>query len=232
MAKIAVVVPVGPDHHHAQWLDECLQSVAEQTLLAPDMLVVVDDMHGLGIPEIRAMFRAAGPVIEVYRPPWRLGVGHAFNHGVVRAFVLGADVALMLGADDTIEPGALAALEAEYERQGGRDGWYWFDTYYTATDESQRLPCNNAAVTPGFMRRTGGLPIEASSGGMDAALVSALMVHWPEALIHVGGEEARFRARTHEHQESARLNAYAAAMGPIRDTFTREFREPQWGRYT
>lgn len=230
MAQIAVVVPVGPEQHHAQWLDECLQSVAEQTLLAPDALVVVDDMHGLGGPEVRAMFRTAGPVIEVYCPPWRLGVGHAFNHGVARAFVLGADVALMLGADDTIEPGVLAALDAEYERQGGRDGWYWLDVLYSDGEE-QRLPCNAAAVTPGFMRRTGGLPVEASAGGMDAALVSALLVHWPEALIHVSGEQARYVARRHANQEGARLNAYAAGMGPIRETFTREFHEPQWGRY-
>jgi hypothetical protein len=82
------------------------------------------------------------------------------------------------------------------------------------------------------MEQTGGLPMDASSGAMDAALISALLVHKRDLLIHVaGGEGGRFWSRQHPQQETARLNRYAAANAIIRDVFTEKFEPPQWGRY-
>lgn len=223
---IGVVVPVGPEEHHAYWLDECLDSIDAQTR-RPNMVIVVDDMHGRGLSE-RVRRRGAG--WNVLSPRWRLGVGHAFNHGVALGMAHHADIMLMVGADDRIEPRVLEAVEEEYAGNGRRDGYYWCDVIYQDGTE-QALPCNNAGVTAGLMRATGGLPVDASSGGMDAALISALLTHRPDLLIHVRGQDARYWSRQHEHQETARMNAYGAANAIIRDVFTQQFRAPRWGRY-
>lgn len=224
---IAVVIPVGPLPHHARWLDEAIESVREQTHPAA-LLLAVDDMQGL--PE-DALAASGGvqPTI-VYRPPWLLGVTGAFNHGVALALQQ-THLAVMMGSDDRLEPRTLERIAETYEHHKRRDGYYWCDTIYE-DGTGQALPCNNAAVTAGFMRFSGGLPVDASSGGMDAALVSALLTHAPEMLIHVsGGSDARFWARQHSGQEAARLNAYGAANAIIRDVFTRQFKpNPNWGR--
>jgi glycosyltransferase involved in cell wall biosynthesis len=225
LTRIAVVIPVGPEAHHADYLDEALESVTAQTR-QPDWLVVVDDMHG---DLENQVWKATDIPAYIHEPPWRLGVGSAFNHGVAIALT-DCDLALMLGADDKLEPRVLEHLEHTYERHGHAEGYYWFDSIYESGEE-QALANNNAAVTAGFIRETGGLPIEASSGGMDAALVSALIVHRPDYLIHVTGNEGRFWSRQHPNQESARLGAYFPAMGIIRDAYTREWKPASWGRY-
>jgi glycosyltransferase involved in cell wall biosynthesis len=236
MTRIAVVIPVGPEAHHADYLDEALASVYAQARL-PDWLVVVDDMHGRDLHErVMAVTRRRYEWKRVM-PLWRLGVGSAFNHGVAQALngdpyvVPGCDLALMMGADDRLEPRVLEHLERVYEAEGKRDGYYALDTIYQDGTE-QSLPNNNAAVTAGFMRETGGLPIEASSGGMDAALISAMLVHRREYLIHVTGPEGRFWSRQHANQESARLGAYFGAMDIIRGVFTEQWKPTNWGRYS
>lgn len=223
---IAVVIPVGPYPHHARWLDEAIESVREQTHPA-SVLVVVDDMAGL--PDSLQQDSGIVPTI-LYRPPWLLGVTCAFNHGVALGLGL-THLAVMMGSDDRLEPRVLERIAETYQQNDRRDGYYWCDTIYE-DGTVQGLPCNNAAVTAGFMRFSGGLPVDASSGGMDAALVSALLTHAPEMLVHVsGGNDARFWARQHAGQEAARLNAYGAANAIIRDVFTRQFKpNPNWGR--
>lgn len=228
MTKIGVVIPVGPAEHHARWFDDAIASVVGQTRAA-DHILIVDDMHGSkGIVEV---CRQSLLDWELYSPPWLLGVAGAFNHGVAQAFRSGCDLALMMGADDVLEPRVLERVVTEYEQNGNADGYYWCDVIYQDGTE-QALPCNNAAVTRGFMRATGGLPMDASSGAMDAALISALLVHRRDLLVHVpGGSDARFWSRQHPQQETARLNRYAAANAIIRDVFTEKFEAPEWGRY-
>ncbi len=225
-ATIAVVIPVGPLPHHARWLGEAIESVREQTYPAA-ALVLVDDMQGL--PDSLQQDSKIVPTI-LHRPPWLLGVTCAFNHGVALGLQL-THLAVMMGSDDRLETRVLERIAEAYERHKRRDGYYWCDTIYE-DGTGQALPCNNAAVTAGFMRFSGGLPVDASSGGMDAALVSALLTHAPGMLIHVsGGNDARFWARQHPGQEAARLNAYGAANAIIRDVFTKQFKpNPNWGR--
>lgn len=233
MTTISVVIPVGPAEHHARWLDECLASVAEQTV-RPDSIVIVDDMHGRDLSARCERFEAASgiPMTGLF-PTWHLGVGSAFNFGVAHALMQAEhDLALMLGADDRLEPRVVERVVATYERHAGRTGYYWCETEYES-GEQQRLACNNAAMTPGFLVQTGGLPVEAAVGGMDAALISAMLAHNPGSLVHVPGEDgARYWSRQHADQESARLNRYGAAMGIVRDVFTQHYRPTSWGRYS
>lgn len=229
--KIAVVIPVGPEQHHARWLTECLKSVALQTRPA-DFVLIVDDMHdGLDGPGDWAP--EGLPPVETYRPPWRLGVAHAFNHGVAKAFEAGADLAVMLGADDILEERVLAEIERTWERRKRADGYYWCEVLYSGSGEmdgqTQALPCNCAAVTPKLWETTGGFPIESASGACDAALISILMIHKPKSLIQVAGRPAaRFIHRQHEQQQTRNQ---PPGIIPIRGWLTETYEPTQWGRY-
>lgn len=210
------------------WLGEAIESVAQQSRLS-DCLLIVDDMHGRDLEDIVAEHKG-DLLVEIYQPPWRLGVATAFNTGCAVAVRRNCDLMLMLGADDRLERRVVEELDAAYEHEGGRDGYYFCDVIYD-DGTKQSLPCNDAVMTTGFMRETGGLPVDASSGAMDTALISALLTHRKGLLIHVHGREARFWSRHHPHQESARLNRYFAAHAIIRDAFTAHYAAPAWGRF-
>ncbi len=227
MARIGVVIPVGPSEWHARWLGECLDSLAEQTRRA-DALVIVDDMHEISDAHLLQADneRVAGE-LEVWDAPWLLGVPHAFNAGLARAFDAGCDLVLMQGADDRLSPDALERAEAAYRKNGERDGYYWFDVHYSDGEE-QRLPCNCAAVTPGLWRSTGGFPPESAIGACDSAYISMLMVHRPDALQHIDG--GYIWHRRHEHQETARQGGLFGQREAMVDWFTRRWEAPQWGR--
>ncbi len=229
---IAVVVPVGPRSHHAAYIDVCLRSIDAQSW-PRTVVVLVDDMHG--------SIWAAQPErpFTTHEPPWRLGVAGAFNAGVAIALERQwhefdynvPDLALMLGADDWLEPGALAALAATYERNGGAEGFYWFAIQYVGDDredKEQALPCNFAAVTRDFWRETGGFSPEMGAGQMDAALVSALLVHKPDSLIRVP-EGPWCNVRVHADQVGAHA---PPGLEAIRDWVTRTYEPTNWGRYT
>lgn len=216
---IGVAIPVGPEREFARWLDMCISSVLTQTH-RPHAVVLVDDMHDL--PE------DLGRPVEIWRPPWRLGVTGAFNMGAALCHQRGCDLALTLGADDWLDPECLARIVETYEEHDRADGYYWLDVRYSDGRGDQALPCNAAALTPGLMRATGGFPPE-SGTSPDGALISILMVHFkrPNRLIHVEGGPY-YNHRIHPGQESARGQP---GIIPDRDWLTRTWRKPQWGRY-
>ncbi len=228
VAKVAVVIPVGPETRHAEWLDECLLSVAAQTVL-PDDIVIVDDMHGGALVERADVVLPVDVDVFSYRPPWRLGVAHAFNAGSAVAFNRGADLALMLGADDTIQPRVIESLVTTYEREDRRDGFYFCEVHYSDGRPDQMLPCNCAAWTPGLFKRTGGFPVESASGACDAAFVSQFWSRDPDVLVPVPGRnDAWFMHRVHEGQQTKHQ---PPGMDAIRDWLTTNYKDTNWGRY-
>jgi len=222
VTTIGVVIPVGPEEHHKTWLDECLESVQQQTHKA-HRIVVVDDMAALDTA-ILNQYR-----VTHWKAPWRLGVAGAFNVGVAVAHQNGCDLALMLGADDRIEPECLAALARTYEHEGGRDGYYWLNLAYSDGRE-QALPCNAAAVTPGLWRRTGGFPPQAGVGAPDAILINLMLQKFPKMLIGVGGG-VYYWHRVHDKQETLVEIPRGWPYGVVRTIHALHFKEPTWGRY-
>ncbi len=234
--KTTVVIPVGPEEQHAKWLHECLLSVAAQTH-PPFEVIFVDDMHDLfiGLSE-----REAIGAHHIYRPPWLLGVAHAFNAGSAVAFQRGADLALMLGADDLIQPRVIESVEATWEQHGRADGFYYCEVHYFSDDPDpevqKKLPpdqstaCNCAAWTPGLFRMTGGFSVESASGACDAAFISQLMIHHPEALaMQVPGQpDAWFMHRAHPDQQTWHQ---PPGLVEIRDWLTNTYKDTEWGRY-
>lgn len=160
MPKITVVIPVGPEPHHKQWLDECIASVREQTH-PTDEILLIDDMAGLPL---------MGNGVTVWHAPWRLGVAGAFNCGIGLAT---NDLVFMLGSDDWLEPTCLEECVARYEEHQ-EDAYYWVvveyenqlegtlrEEYGDRLDAPLRVACNAAMVTKGLWKKTGGFPVEA-----------------------------------------------------------------------
>lgn len=240
---VTVVIPVGPNLAHRQWLDAAIQSVWDQTIEVADILLI-DDMAaipGLDAAPTEHVTAHRHPLLFIdnvdspydqcyaWRAPWRLGVAHAFNVGVALA---PTELVFMLGADDTMEPTCLErALEA-YEKNKRQDAYYYVGIRYTDTGELQSEPCGEAMVTKGLWRKTGGFPVESAVGAPDCALISVMMVHMADRLVPVADGAPLVNYRRHADTDTA--TRPVAWQGPIlssRDILTTTWKQPAWGRY-
>jgi len=212
--KISVAVPVGPEPHHAWYLEEAVLSAR-----GADEVLIIDDMHGLPDGYLGA---------RVWHAPWRLGVGAAFNAGVALA---ANELVFMLGADDRLLDGCLEQCVRSYE-QNKRDGYYWVGVAYSDGRPDQFEPCNAAMVTKGLWRATGGFPPETGSGAPDCALISVLMRHMPKALICVNHTEPLYWYRWHPDTDTASRAPWQGVILETRDKLAELWRPPRWGRYT
>lgn len=220
-SRITVAIPVGPERHHADYLEEALASVRAQTV--PAEILLIDDMHGL--PDRTIGSWDCG----LWRAPWRLGVGSAFNMGVALART---ELVFLLGADDTMEPQCLEQAVSTWEQNGRQPAYYYAGVRYMDTGESQTVPCGEAMVTKKFWKMCGGFPIESAVGAPDAALISILMVHFGRHLIPIADGQPLVNYRRHANTDTA--TRPVSWQGPIlatRDILTRTFKAPAWGRY-
>jgi glycosyltransferase involved in cell wall biosynthesis len=227
---ISVVVPVGPEEHHCRWLAECLDSIGSQ-MLPPREILLVDDMHDLARHDPWILDMIGDPDIRIYRPPWRLGVGAAFNAGIAEAR---SDAVFMLGADDRMLPRCLERCLLAYEENDRRDAYYSVTIRYDDGREQplQDLPCNEAMVTKGLWQLTGGFPPESAVGAPDAALISIMLRHMPERLVRVEPQsEPLVEYRVHGESDTAARGPWQGAILAARDVLTSAWRQPTWGRY-
>lgn len=214
---ISVAIPVGPKPSHRRWLGECIDSVRHQTMPTDDILLI-DDMAGLK------------PLdgVRIWRAPWLLGVPGAFNAGVSLAH---NQCVYMLGSDDWMEPQCLEECWRAYEANRRRDAYYYTGIRYTdgRADPVQTVPCNCAMVTKGLWRQTGGFPPETGTGACDAALISHL---WgSDLLVPVADGRPLLNYRVHPETDTAGRAAWQGVILASRDILTRNWTEPQWGRY-
>jgi glycosyltransferase involved in cell wall biosynthesis len=228
---ISVVIPVGPRPSHRRWLADALRSVAAQERPAGQVLIV-DDMAGLNKAEWAALL-PRGVGLHIWRAPWLQGVAHAFNAGVALAAY---SHVVMLGSDDLLQPWALGDAWAEWERWRDPLGSYHFDVEYMDTGEQQNLACNAAMVTKALWQQTGGFPVESAIGAPDTMLISQMIGGKGEAgrLYRVDSPQGPpYLYRRHaETDTAARAPAFAGAIYAVRDTLTRQWAPPEWGRYT
>lgn len=229
--KITVAIPVGPYPHDQRWLAEAIDSVRAQTYPASEILLV-DDMANVVIER--------GDV-RVWRSPWRLGIGGAFNCGVALAE---HDLVFLLCADDWLSPACLEECVAAYERNGRRDGYYWVVAHYFGEKEGRfDTPCNYAMVTKGFWRETGGFPVEAVIGQDFMFMQVCGRLGFADGIIPVS-DEPLYHLRIHPETATAqsmprRRMAKEMALARGEDSFAAMLREycvlawrtPQdWGR--
>lgn len=157
---VTITIPVGPYLSNRRWLDDCLHSIEAQTVQPAEVLLIDD---GARLPD--------RPSLHIYRPPWRLGVAHAFNFGVALAE---HEAVIMLGSDDMLFPQAVELAYAAYLAYGDPLGYLYFGVQYS-DGAQQNYPCNAALVTKTLWELTGGFPVEGSVGGCDTLLISRMM---------------------------------------------------------
>ncbi len=225
---VTVAIPVGPEQHHQRWLGECLASVRQQTHPADEVLLI-DDMAGL---EDREGCR-------IWRAHWRLGAAHAINFGVALAK---NDLVYILCADDWLEPECLAACVEEYGRRNDSLGYYHVTIRFRPEGDYQHpgrlpdppiqdLPCGAAMTTKQLWRKTGGFPMEAG-GSPDSCFISILL-GWKKIgnLYHVRQGVPLCNIRMHAEQDSATRGSWLGVIHTARDLLTKEWKQPEWGRY-
>lgn len=216
---ITVVIPVGPEKHHAQYLDECLESVYAQ-IHSPDEILIIDDMNGIELEETDQL--------HIWRSPWRLGVAHAFNFGIALAR---NECVFTLGADDKLLPQCLEKCIERYHQEKESDGWYFVPVQYNDGRE-QNLACHAAMVTKGLWRKTGGLPPETASGASDAAFISMSMTSMSKVCKVFGvWSEPLYWYRIHDKTDTASRYVWQGVILETRNILSKTWTPPQWGRY-
>lgn len=241
-AKITVAIPVGPETHHQEWLEECLHSVVNQTLPSEDIeILLIDDMADIHRGSVRFIDGMAEvdhvngvPDLRVWKSPWRLGVAAAMNFGVALA---SHKLVFMLCADDMLHPECLARCLDAYGKvsEEHRDMTYFFVgvKYLDGREEDEQfVACGAAMVTKDLWRRNGGFPPESASGAPDAALISTMMVHEDAGrIVGVGEGMCLYNYRPHANSDSAGRQSWQSVILATRDLVTRNWKPPTWGRY-
>lgn len=211
---VSVVIPVGPSDANKRWLTDAINSALDQTV-QPEQLIIVDD--GANLHKWEVPFGTL-----LWKSPWRLGVASAFNVGVGLS---PTNCVFMLGSDDTLEETCLENCLWKYGHVARPDlSYFWVGVRYSDGREDQYLPCHAAMVTQTLWRHTGGLPIEASTGASDAALISIM---WGNSdagdLICVNDKQPLYNHRIHPEQDTASKGEWQNIILATRDLLTREW---------
>lgn len=224
--SIAVVIPIGPHKSDQTWLEECIASVYNQTLL-PDELIIIDDMADPGWIQLFNKYNHPNTKLVYYDNPWLLGVAASFNIGISFA---NSDLMFMLGSDDKLLPTCLEQVVKTYKKHNDLLGYYYVEVVYD-NGERQSLACNAAAVTRKLWEHTGGFSPETSVGAPDAAFISTLLAHKGAAgnLYLVDGGVQYF-VRRHKNQDTVKRKSYQKEIVSVRNIVTANWKIPKWGR--
>lgn len=227
---ISVCIPVGPFKGNKDWLKECLDSVKTQTM-KPYEIVIIDDGARLSFSELYTDIYHHVRRLNIWHAPWRLGISHAFNFGVMLA---PTECVFMLGSDDTLEPTCLEECYNCYLEHNKEDAYYSVTIKYMDTGELQAQACNAAMVTKGLWRKTGGFPIETAIGGGDSALLSIMLAHkLPGHSVSI--DTPLYNYRRHPDIHTFKLQKWWHIYNLIRGKLTEDWQEDdikQWsGNY-
>ncbi len=192
--EISVTIPVGPLPVHKKWLQQAIDSVLEQSVRAKEILLI-DDMAGLD-PE-------AYPGCRIWSSPWRLGIAHAFNFGIMLSET---ECVFMLGSDDWLEPDCLQKCGESYSIHKN-PGNYYYHVSIRLTDTGKvitRTFTNAAMVSKTLWWRCGGFAVEAGVGAGDYLLSGILtVVHESGRMVPVDPGHPLYNSRVHEEQHTA-----------------------------
>lgn len=231
---ISVCIPVGPFKGNKDWLDEAIDSCKNQTL-KPEQILLINDGAGESLYDYIDVQRSDDPFkphrfVRVWDAPWRLGISHAFNFGVMLA---PTECVFMLGSDDTLESTCLERCWESYLKHNKEDAYYSVPIRYMDTQEVQTAPCNAAMVTKGFWRKTGGFPIETAIGIGDSTLLSICLAH-KLPVYWVGHDTDQddvslYNYRRHPDIHTFKLGKWWGVIDQIRNICTENWQEPDWG---
>lgn len=223
---ITIAIPVGPDRTYQEYLQECLDSIKEQTI-APDEILLIDDMAGLfswGL-DLEGLSR-----VRLHENPWLCGVPHSFNFGVSLAQ---NELVIMLGSDDKLYPWAIEDALKTWAANQVLLGYYYFDIEYSDNGETQSAANNCAMVTKSLWEHTGGFPIQSVVGACDHIFLSMMMAAKGKAgsIIRIESEKPPYWYRRHNKSATAGSNIWPAIEAVKERLSSKDFKSPEWGRY-
>jgi cellulose synthase/poly-beta-1,6-N-acetylglucosamine synthase-like glycosyltransferase len=210
-----VGIPVGPGEVYKRYLSECLESIADQTYPADEILLIDDMAH---LPEI------AGT--RIVKNPWLCGPTHSQNFAVALAKNI---YVLLIGSDDKLMPWCLEDCRQTILKYPDPLGYYWCDVEYS-TGERQSLPCGGAVVSKSLWKHCGGYPYQSAVGANDSILIS-IFLHNANAghLIHVESKEPPIWARVNPESVTGKtLPGMQSAIFTVRQQLTEHWSKPTW----
>lgn len=163
-----------------------------------------------------------------WRTPWRLGFSASFNCGVGLAE---NDLIVFLASDDIMMPNCIEACIESYKNNDQKDAWYYM-TYEVENDGIFNLPNNVALITKGLWAYLGGFPPSAFAGP-DALLISILLKHSPDKLVHVKSDGPLQWLRQHKDQDThEQASHFNSEVISIRNKETNRFiPNPEWAKH-
>lgn len=162
---ITVVIPVGPALHHTAHLFECFDSVARQTEM-PEEILLIDNGTGLRPPlsdDFLKQFERpdmAPSDAKLWRAPWAMGLATGFNAGVGLAR---NEHIFFLGSDDLLHPRCLERCWQAWLADPHPLGWYFVGVRDSSGYE-QNTPCLAAMVTKALWQAAGGFELGSDYG--------------------------------------------------------------------
>jgi alpha-1,3-rhamnosyltransferase len=130
MARLELLIP---SHNHAPFIEQCLQSVFDQSR-PPDRLLVIDDGSSDGSPDIiaRALERCPFPSELIVRP--NKGLCATLNEGLAKTQ---GDYFAYVGSDDLLHPRRLELGAYALDRRA--DAVLSYSNVYVIDEESRIL---------------------------------------------------------------------------------------------
>lgn len=230
---ITIVIPVGPNPAYLDYLPECVESIAAQTN-DEDEILFVDDMSGLPYCFWETDDRYDFPLQHTgwwshIKNDWLLGCAASWNIGTANAK---SEWCILMGSDDRLLPGALEACREVISDPKHDPLGYYNLTCITSEDEVVTLHNNAALVSRALWKATGGFPVSASLGAPDAMLISIMMIHMPQQLLHIQEGVPLYWVRVHEHQDTKRMaGPFNWEVIQVRNIETERWVAPEWTKH-
>ena len=217
---ISVAIPVGPDPHYLEWLDECVDSVIAND---PKQIIIIDDMQWLGADWIGTLYKKF-PNTMYIRNKWLCGCSTSWNFAVAEA---SEELVFLCGSDDVMLEGCLEAIYKSYLEHDSMYGFYSVTIQYD-NGELQDLPCNAAAVCKKLWAEIGGFE-PAAFAAPDGFLLSIMLTYMNNRIIQVDKGTPRYKVRSHLYQDTARqFGRFFEPAHQLRDIGTRTWKKPEW----
>lgn len=221
---ITIAIPVGPNPVYSLYIQECIDSLKDQSVPFSEVLFI-DDMAGIKDWELDF----GNLPVRIYENPWLCGCAHSFNFGVSLAE---NDLVMLMGSDDIAKKWLYEDLIRAWEKHRDIRGYYHCDVEYD-NGEKQSCACNAAMVHKELWKQTGGFPIESSVGAPDTMLISILMAYGEAAgnMYRVESDEPPVLYRRHSESVSSKSTPLYRPIFDIRNHLTGSWVSPEWGRY-
>lgn len=228
---ITVVIPVGPNKIYREYLQECIDSIKEQTV-TPSEVILVDDMANIDSWHINFDGMSKHPnycAVKIHKNLWLSGCPHSFNFGIALS---SNDLVIMLGSDDKLLPHAVEDALKAWEKYKDPLAYYYYTIVYSHNGEEQSAANNCAMIHKDLWKYCGGFPIQTTVGANDWILLSALLRCEKDVVnfYNIESSTPAYWYRMHDQSITSTINNWPA-IEAVKDRLIADWKRPDWGRY-